>query len=666
MTRLPRMAILVSTALGLAHAASGQNLHYGDLEQMFGEPVTSSATGQPQRVSEAPVDMEIVTQEDIRRSGATDIPGALRFVPGIDERVYGVMHSEIGVRGYNQPYNPRLLVLLNGQQVYLDDYGEVDWNSIPVELSEIRQIEVVKGPNSALYGFNGAYGVINIVTYDSLDDDVNVANITAGLPGTIGGSLVKSFKMGETAGVRISLGGQQSRMLAGTSLYLPDTPAVTARAGKAALNAKLQINPQTQLSLDLSTTNSQGAYNEGYSYSNVFIRTNSERLSLISETGMGVLTIDGYRNEERYSDDPNYGALHGQVYVLHVSDDAILNASNTIRLNAEYRSDQLTLPGGEISYDIYAGAGMWDWQITDRLSLVNSFRIDYLKLHFDGQTAPFSGLTAADYAKRSITGFSFNSGLVYKISDLDSLHLVAGRGLQIPSLYDLGIQEIFDGTPPPYGLIGNPHLEPTSVLNVGVGYERDLPSLHSKLSLSVFAQRSDDIYNEPSSAPGVTVANGESYYFATKVGYGMAAGFEATLKGSLPSGLRWRASYSFATTPDHTGTQIADIPYSYVDFGHSTPRHVVILGLGDTWGRFEADIQARWQSGYRDFVAPNQIDLLRYDIKPYVTVNARLGYRLTDDMTIAVTTEQLNSPSRRQTGGPPVERRFTFSATSHF
>jgi len=664
MRRLP----IAFAALLWAVPAVAQTLQYGQLEQLFGEPVTASATGEPLRASEAPVDMEIVTQEDIRRSGAVDIPGALRFVTGIDERVYGANHTEIGIRGYNQAFNPRLLVLLNGRQVYLDDYGEVDWKSIPVQLTEIRQIEVVKGPNSALYGFNAAYGVINIVTYDPLEDHLGVANLTLGMPNEIDGSLVKIIRLGDDAGVRVSLGGQKVRALAGTNSYLAGIPVVSDQNGTAAISGEVQLSPKTQLSLELSATDSRGAYYEGYSYSGVFIRTNSVRVGLSSESDIGLMTLDAYRNEERYSDLPNYGAEHGQVYVLQASDDLILDADNSLRLHGEYRSDQLTQPGGNISYDIYAGSLMWNWRISDRLSFVNSGRIDYLTLHFDGKASPGFGLTNADFANRTITGFSFNSGLVYRATERDSIRLFAGRGLQIPSLYDLAIRDRFPDYPyGPYAVIGNPHLEPTAVLNVGLDWDRDLPELNSKLSAGLFAQRSDDLYIEPSSAPGVPVPTFPYYYLyhATQTGYGLAAGTEITFKGGLKSGPRWRASYTFTTTPDHTGIDY-DRRYSYVDFGYSTPRHVVTLGIGDSWGQWDVDLQARWQSEYRDFVAPDQENLLRYDIGAYATVDARLAYRLSDTSSVAFTAQQLNAASQRETGGPNVQRRFLLSLTAGF
>src|SRR6185503_240308 len=89
--------------------------------------------------------------------------------------------ADVGIRGYNETSNPRLLVLLNGQQVYLDDLGRTQWYTLPVTIPEIKQIEVVRGPNTALLGFNAASGVINIVTYDPLHDaPINVATTSIG------------------------------------------------------------------------------------------------------------------------------------------------------------------------------------------------------------------------------------------------------------------------------------------------------------------------------------------------------------------------------------------------------------------------------------------------------------------------------------------------------
>jgi iron complex outermembrane receptor protein len=196
--------LLIGATLGAQAPISrawAQSLDTGALEQVFGEPVTSSATGRPQLVSEAPADMEIITQDDIRRSGATSIPDILQFLPGLDVRRYGMGDVDVGIRGYNQPYNPRLLVLVNGREVYEQAYGHVPWEEIPVQLSEIRQIEVIKGPNSALYGFNAVSGVINIITYDPLVDSINTATLSTGTQDYQGGSAVGTARICNSPGV---------------------------------------------------------------------------------------------------------------------------------------------------------------------------------------------------------------------------------------------------------------------------------------------------------------------------------------------------------------------------------------------------------------------------------------------------------------------------------
>ena len=135
------MLLIAATAM----PASAQSIDRNAFEQMFGEPVTNSATGQPQRASEVPVEMDIVTADDIRRSGADNIPDVLRFVAGLDVRRYGAQDAAVGIRGYNTALNPRVLVLLDGRQVYQDDYGLTIWSLIPVAMGAIRPLRPRKG-----------------------------------------------------------------------------------------------------------------------------------------------------------------------------------------------------------------------------------------------------------------------------------------------------------------------------------------------------------------------------------------------------------------------------------------------------------------------------------------------------------------------------------------
>src|SRR5271157_3605053 len=140
------------TAASLTAPAIGQTMNYGSLEALFGEPVTTSATGSPQKASDAPVSMDIITADDIKRSGASNVAEIISRLAGVNMIQGSAQDANVAIRGYNEPLSGRLLVLVDGRQVYLDFYGFTDWNALPVRLEEIQQIEVVKGPNSALFG----------------------------------------------------------------------------------------------------------------------------------------------------------------------------------------------------------------------------------------------------------------------------------------------------------------------------------------------------------------------------------------------------------------------------------------------------------------------------------------------------------------------------------
>ena len=110
-------------------------MDYGALEQLFKEPVTTSVNGSPERVSDVPATMEIITADEIRRSGTKDIPGVLRHAGGVDTQEWGNDNTDVSVRGYDQALAQRLLVLVDGRQVYADHYGYTPgarcrWNSV--------------------------------------------------------------------------------------------------------------------------------------------------------------------------------------------------------------------------------------------------------------------------------------------------------------------------------------------------------------------------------------------------------------------------------------------------------------------------------------------------------------------------------------------------------
>lgn len=128
-------------------------------------PTVVTASRREQKVSEAPSAMFVVTAEDIRRSGATSIPDALRLVPGVNVLTMTARNQSVAVRGFFvEPFSTKVLVMVDGRIVFWDVYGTVIWEMVPVSLLEIDRIEVIVSPASSLYGANAYSGVINIIT----------------------------------------------------------------------------------------------------------------------------------------------------------------------------------------------------------------------------------------------------------------------------------------------------------------------------------------------------------------------------------------------------------------------------------------------------------------------------------------------------------------------
>jgi len=268
---LPMLPVLATASI-----AAAQSINYDALEQMFNEPVTTSATGSPQRSTEAPVSMEIISASDIERSGATDIPTILSRVAGIDVLTWGAGGaSDVGVRGYATPYSPRLLVLINGRQVYLDHYGYTAWSTLPVQLSEIRQIEVIKGPNSALFGFNAVSGVVNIITYSPKYDSANAAEVTGG-SGSFGeASLVTTLKLTDAISTRISGGASTEKQWKNDGKVDPHF-MIDPYKMSANVDTVAQLAPNTELRVEASWSNvGQTDVLPTYSYSRTKYLTNS-------------------------------------------------------------------------------------------------------------------------------------------------------------------------------------------------------------------------------------------------------------------------------------------------------------------------------------------------------------------------------------------------------
>jgi iron complex outermembrane receptor protein len=155
-----------------------------------------SASKRPEKISETPASVYILTAEDIKRSGVTSIPEALRLVPGVNVAQTNANTWAISIRGFNRQFSNKLLVMIDGRTVYTPLFSGVWWDSQDYILEDIERIEVVKGPGGTLWGANAVNGVINIITKEARKTQGNYVSFTAGT----GGEGIISYRYGGKIG----------------------------------------------------------------------------------------------------------------------------------------------------------------------------------------------------------------------------------------------------------------------------------------------------------------------------------------------------------------------------------------------------------------------------------------------------------------------------------
>jgi len=157
-----------STARPQASNPSQQQLKQLDLQQLGDVEVTTKSKA-PEQVWKTAAAVYVITQDDIRRSGATSIPEALRLAPGVEvERIDGDKWS-IGIRGFDSRLNRSVLVLIDGRSVYTTLIAGTYWEVQDTLMEDIDRIEVIRGPGGTVWGPNAVQGVINIITKSSKD-----------------------------------------------------------------------------------------------------------------------------------------------------------------------------------------------------------------------------------------------------------------------------------------------------------------------------------------------------------------------------------------------------------------------------------------------------------------------------------------------------------------
>lgn len=153
------------------------------LEELMSVQVVVTASRKEESLNAVPYAISVITKEDIRATGARSIPDALRLAVGVDVAELSYGNAAVSPRGFHGFLTRRVLVLVDGRQIFDSHFGGTVWGAWPFQLEDIERIEVIRGAAGVTWGANAVNGAINIITKDPADQLGTTTKISAGSRG---------------------------------------------------------------------------------------------------------------------------------------------------------------------------------------------------------------------------------------------------------------------------------------------------------------------------------------------------------------------------------------------------------------------------------------------------------------------------------------------------
>lgn len=456
-----------------------------NVEDLMNVEVTSVAR-HPEKLLEAASAIQVITQEQIRRSGATSIPEALRLADNLQVAQKNSHDWAISARGFNTDLGNKLLVMIDGRTVYTPLYSGVFWDEQDYLLGDIDRIEVISGPGGALWGANAVNGVINIITKSAED--------TQGFSAEIGGGSQPHDLVGGRYGGQV---GSETHFRVygkyfdrGDEVLANGNPAMDSwRQGRAGFRADSKVSSQDGLTV-------QGDFYEGHEDQQSAGATETSGGNILGRwtrilSDESDLSLQSYFDRTHLAD-PVPPLLAGGVqfspagtfyddlttYDVDFQHRFQLDVRNRIVWGAGFRSTH--------DADINAPALGFLPAVLDQ-KLYSVFLQDEIHLRQDLSFTLGTKLEHNDY-----TGFEFepDARLSWSLSSSQNLWAAASRAVRTPSRID---HDLSQGTPPYLVLLkGGPDFASESVIAYELGYRARLNSTFTS-SVSGFYNEYNDV-----------------------------------------------------------------------------------------------------------------------------------------------------------------------------
>ncbi|MDD2499573.1 MAG: TonB-dependent receptor [Geobacter sp.] len=638
-------SILVCTVLGSLLCAPGIAYSANDLTELSLEALmeisVTSVSKKPQKMANAAAAAFVISQEDIRRSGATSIPELLRMVPGVQVARIDANKWAVSIRGFNGRFANKLLVLKDGRSIYTPLFSGVYWEQQDTPLEDIERIEVIRGPDAALWGSNAVNGVINIITKQASDTKGGLISAGGGSSEQGFGTLRYGMSTGNDTNLRI-YGNYTNR---GPGQYQTGNNANDAwQTGSTGFRMDSKLSDKDTITLQGDYFS--GSYNETY---NLYNLANpgvpSARETTARSNGINLLS----RWQRTFSDTDS---LSLQLYYDHyqrdmlvlgeIHDTADLDLQHRFRLGSRqdivwgigyrYSQDSLTNSPYIIFDNGNKGTSLFSGFIHDEITLLPE---------------KLSLILGARLEHNDYSGFEIqpNARLIWTPTPQHSFWGSISRAVRTPSRGDQEIQYRFLTVPAAptaplparVEIDGSSSMKSETVLAYELGY-RTSPIPAISIDFAVFLNQYDRLrIPQPGAVSYAELpSNLVQPYILSNSMHGHTYGAELSATWKVQEWWHLQATYSYLCAIMYLDRGNSD-PLAQINRSDATsgsPRHQGSIRSGFDLGKqVELDLWLR---------AVDRVDYIdQVSIPGYLTMDIRLAWKPLKKLELSVVGQNL-------------------------
>lgn len=622
-----------------------------------------TASRKPEKLTDSAAAVYVITAEDIRRSAATNVPEILRMAPGVQVSRINTHMWAISIRGFENQFANKLLVMIDGRSVYTTVFSGVYWDVQELVLEDIDRIEVIRGPGGSLWGANAVNGIINIITRKAGYETGGRYSLLAG-PDENSGNIRYQGALDDTGFYRL-YARYYFREEIGEGLDTGDeeeNPSDNWQGGHTGFRLDLSPGPADDVMLGgeiFSNRYDQALERSRFSPPYIFMRENRQR------------AFGGHLNgrwNHVFSDESD-ALLH--FFAEHESYDyeTATGKEDTVNIDLQYRYKGLS------RNDLVFGIGCR--HISDHFE--NSFEIEFNPKERDHFLYSAFIQDKIEIARDSLwlvlgtklehnaytgTEVQPSARFLWTPSELYSIWGGVSRAVRTPSRLDrdLTFREAFDDLPTDLPILveitGNRDFDSENLV-AGESGLRLQPSEWFWMDTAIFYHRYDDLLSVR--ARPVRTGNDPVFHYA--VPYTLENKLEGATWGAEIAAAwrvtdRWRLHASY--TWWHTKLKLKD----------PDPLTALEMPADESYSRWQGSLQSRLDITDRiEFdvflrhtgrMPETDIDWFnsREDVGGYVAADARLAWKYGDQLEFSIVGNNLFDPEHPEYPSFEVERRF--------